>query len=182
VRLHGIDAPEIGQQCTRPDGVRWDCGTWVAAQVRARIGAREITCDPVDTDRYGRTVARCTVAGRDLGRQLVQDGLALAYRTYSMAYDADEKAAMAAGRGLHGHDMTRPAAYRRAGRARTERARAATDTACPIKGNIGKSGSRIYHMPGQAFYARTVIRTEHGERWFCTEGAARAAGWRRARR
>jgi endonuclease YncB( thermonuclease family) len=27
VRLHGIDAPEIGQHCNRPDGLRWDCGT-----------------------------------------------------------------------------------------------------------------------------------------------------------
>jgi endonuclease YncB( thermonuclease family) len=182
VRLHGIDAPEIGQHCTRPDGLRWDCGTWVADEVRARIGAQKATCETTDTDRYGRTVARCSVAGQDLGRQLVRDGLALAYRKYSMAYDLDEKAALLAGRGLHGHDMTRPAAHRRAGRTRIAQAAGPTDTACPIKGNIGRSGTRIYHMPGQAFYARTVIRTEHGERWFCSEGEALAAGWRRARR
>ena len=121
VRLHGIDAPEIGQHCTRPDGVRWDCGTWVTAEVRARIDGRKATCDTMDTDRYGRTVARCRVAGQDLGRQLVRDGLALAYRKYSMAYDPDETAARKAGRGLHGHDMTPPAAHRRAGRAREPR-------------------------------------------------------------
>lgn len=181
VRLHGIDAPEIGQHCTRPD-LRWDCGTWVAAEVRARIGARKVTCETMDTDHYGRTVARCSVAGQDLGRQLVRDGLALAYRKYSMDYDLDEKAALQAVRGLHGHAMRRPAAHRRAGRTQTPQAAGPTDAACPIKGNIGRSGTRIYHTPGQAFYARTVIRTEHGERWLCSEAEARAAGWRRARR
>ena len=53
---------------------------------------------------------------------------------------------------------------------------------CNIKGNISiNSGERIYHLPGQEFYAETVIRTEYGERWFCSEAEARSAGWRRAR-
>jgi hypothetical protein len=41
---------------------------------------------------------------------------------------------------------------------------------------------RIYHMPGQEHYARTRISAGKGERWFCTEAEAQAAGWRRARR
>lgn len=53
---------------------------------------------------------------------------------------------------------------------------------CDIKGNISlNTGERIYHVPGQEFYDSTVIRTEYGERWFCTEAEARAAGWRRAK-
>ena len=52
---------------------------------------------------------------------------------------------------------------------------------CAIKGNISQNG-RIYHMPGQADYARTRIAESRGERWFCSEAEARAAGWRRARR
>ncbi len=53
---------------------------------------------------------------------------------------------------------------------------------CDIKGNISiNSGERIYHVPGQEFYDDTVIRTEYGERWFCTEAEARAAGWRKAK-
>lgn len=182
VRLHGIDAPELGQHCIRPDGAAWDCGAWVAVQLRAWIGAHEVTCDQVDTDRYGRVVARCGLAGHDIGRRLVRDGLAVAYRRYSTAYDADEKAAQAARRGLHGHGMRRPAAYRNGQRTRTAQMSGPADPACAIKGNISRSGTRIYHMPGQAFYARTVIRSNAGERWFCTEVEARAAGWRRAKR
>lgn len=54
---------------------------------------------------------------------------------------------------------------------------------CNIKGNISiNSGERIYHVPGQTFYNETVIRTQYGERWFCSEAEARAAGWRKAMR
>lgn len=54
---------------------------------------------------------------------------------------------------------------------------------CNIKGNISiNSGERIYHVPGQMYYSQTRIRMEYGERWFCSEEEARAAGWRRARR
>ena len=54
--------------------------------------------------------------------------------------------------------------------------------ACIIKGNISDRGERIYHMPGGAFYDRTRISSAKGERWFCTEADARAAGWRRSKR
>jgi len=182
VRLHGIDAPELGQRCTNPDGARWDCGTWVSEQLRARIGGRVARCAPVDTDRYGRTVATCTVAGQDVGRMLVSAGLALAYRKYSMAYDLDEKRAVIAGRGLHAHRFARPADHRRTVRDAREQESAAPDPSCPIKGNISRSGARIYHVPGQTHYDRTVISRDQGERWFCSQADARAAGWRRARR
>ncbi len=51
---------------------------------------------------------------------------------------------------------------------------------CTIKGNISRSG-RIYHLPGSASHARTVIDETRGERWFCSEDEARAAGWRAPR-
>ena len=54
--------------------------------------------------------------------------------------------------------------------------------ACDIKGNISRTGERIYHMPGQKYYARTRVSTGKGERWFCSEYEARAAGWRRSQR
>jgi hypothetical protein len=59
---------------------------------------------------------------------------------------------------------------------------AAASPACNIKGNISiGTGERIYHMPGQHWYAETKISPEYGERWFCSEAEARAAGWRKAR-
>jgi hypothetical protein len=57
------------------------------------------------------------------------------------------------------------------------------DLACDIKGNISiNSHEKIYHVRGQEYYDDTIIRTQYGERWFCSEADARAAGWRRAGR
>lgn len=49
---------------------------------------------------------------------------------------------------------------------------------CSIKGNINSKGDRIYHVPGSRSYGATRINESKGERWFCSESEARAAGWR----
>ncbi len=62
---------------------------------------------------------------------------------------------------------------------------AANDNApdqCHIKGNINRKGECIFHMPGQQGYAVTRINPATGERWFCSEVEASAAGWRKALR
>ena len=51
-----------------------------------------------------------------------------------------------------------------------------------IKGNINREGEKIYHIPGQRDYDKTIIDTSKGERWFYSEEEAVAAGWRRAKR
>ncbi|MBI3577452.1 thermonuclease family protein [Candidatus Gottesmanbacteria bacterium] len=52
---------------------------------------------------------------------------------------------------------------------------------CVIKGNISTTGDKIYHTPGCGSYDKTVIDESTGERWFCTEEEAVAAGWRKAK-
>ncbi|MEL7179176.1 MAG: thermonuclease family protein [Pseudomonadota bacterium] len=176
VRLFGIDAPEMGQPC-RADGREWDCGAWTRDAVRNRFEGTYARCQTRVTDRYGRAVAQCSVDGQDMGQMIVYSGLAWAFRRYSDTYDLDEKAAAVAGRGLWGVEIQRPSDYRAA--------QVADDTApagnCTIKGNIS-SGGRIYHMPGREHYARTRINPANGERWFCSQAEAEAAGWRAARR
>ena len=54
----------------------------------------------------------------------------------------------------------------------------ATMSSCVIKGNINKRGDKIYHVPGSPYYAQTQIDESRGERWFCSEQEAQAAGWR----
>ena len=54
---------------------------------------------------------------------------------------------------------------------------------CDIKGNTSyRTGERIYHLPGQQFYDRTVIDPGQGERWFCTEDEAVDNGWRKSKK
>lgn len=177
VRLFGIDAPELDQACRRPDGAVWRCGDWARDEVRRLYQGRRAACDTVGTDRYGRTLATCAVEGRDMGATLVANGYARAYLRYSDLYLETEKEAVVAGRGIFGSDMLSPEAHRAADRPAPQ---AATGD-CVIKGNISGSG-RIYHVPGQENYADTQINPARGERWFCTEAEAQAAGWRRARR
>lgn len=58
-----------------------------------------------------------------------------------------------------------------------------TQPECRVKGNISiNSGNKIYHVPGMEDYASTVIDPGKGERWFCSESEAIAAGWVRAPR
>jgi len=56
-----------------------------------------------------------------------------------------------------------------------------TSESCDIKGNISTSGERIYHLPTDRYYDATGIAQSRGERWFCSESEAIAAGWRRAK-
>lgn len=56
-----------------------------------------------------------------------------------------------------------------------------TTDQCNIKGNISRRGERIYHVPGGRYYDATWINPLLGERWFCSEAEATAAGWRRSR-
>jgi len=52
---------------------------------------------------------------------------------------------------------------------------------CLIKGNISQNG-RIYHVPGSPSYESTKVEESKGERWFCSEAEAQAAGWRAPKR
>lgn len=116
VRLHGVDAFERGQTCDRPGGA-WACGTAATTALKARAEGRRLSCEVLDTDRYGRKVSRCEGEGTDVARALVDDGLALAYRRYSTDYVAAEESARARGAGAWAGSFDRPEQWRGRGRA-----------------------------------------------------------------
>ena len=51
---------------------------------------------------------------------------------------------------------------------------------CTIKGNVNRSGERIFHTQRQKSYAKINMGIGGEKRWFCTPEEAEAAGWRRA--
>jgi ATP sulfurylase len=52
---------------------------------------------------------------------------------------------------------------------------------CDVKGNISvDTRERIYHVQGQKYYPQAKVNLLRGERWFCSEDAARKAGWRKS--
>lgn len=186
VRLFGVDAPEGRQPCTRSNGSSWSCGEAAADELRRLVGSREVACVRRDTDDYGRIVAVCRSGNADLAAAMVRAGLAVAYRRYSDDYVDEEREAQVARRGLWAGEFVRPEEYRRDERSavratRSEERRTATTTrrgGCNIKGNINGDGAKIYHIPDSSSYRSTEIDESRGERWFCTESEARAAGWR----
>lgn len=193
IRLQGVDAPERGQSCRDARGRDWTCGAWATAEVRALIGARPLECRDLGERTHGRVVAACRLDGADLGAMLVARGLVLAcprfarQHAHSQGYEALETAARRAGLGLHaGRTPERAGFCTVRGPAPAVRVQPAAAYPpggdCAIKGNIARDGTRIYHRPGQRDYAATVIDPHRGERWFCSEAEAQAAGWRPARR
>jgi micrococcal nuclease len=74
IRLHGIDAPEIGQEF----GSR-------AKQTASELPfGKLVVVIPRDVDRYGRSVADVTLPdGRLLNREMVRRGMAWWYRRYA---------------------------------------------------------------------------------------------------
>jgi endonuclease YncB( thermonuclease family) len=112
VRLFGIDAPESRQLCEAA-GQQYRCGQQAALALADEIGQRTVSCEQRDVDRYGRMVAVCSAGGEDLGRWMVGQGWALAYRRYSKAYVPDEDAAREAGRGIWRGTFEAPWDWRR---------------------------------------------------------------------
>ena len=197
IRIQGIDAPELGDLCQRSDGSGWDCGAWSAQLARERFGGRWIECQDLGERSYDRVVARCSDGAEDFAEVMLRAGAAWACERYalrhphSQGYMALEAAAAARGKGIFAGPRPPRAGFcqpvdGRSAAAPAEDVTAAATTAavgdCTIKGNINRAGERIYHMPGQAHYDAVVIRPEFGQRWFCSEAEAQAAGWRRSRR
>jgi len=54
------------------------------------------------------------------------------------------------------------------------------EPACVIKANISRTGEKIFHVPGQLNYERTIVDPESGEFWACSEQQAQELGWRKA--
>ena len=194
IRLFGVDAPESAQRCLA-GGRHWPCGEQATRALVRHIDSRSVACEERDQDRYGRIVAVCRYGGQDVNAWLVREGWAMAYRRYSSAYAGEEASAKAAKRGVWRGEFVPPWDWRRGDRLKSasrDRMKATRDAPrvaardrgnCNIKGNIShNSGKRIYHMPGDRDYERTRISTSRGERYFCSEAEARAAGWRRAGR
>ena len=116
IRLHGIDAPESRQFCTRPSGQSWRCGQQAALALSDRIGRRSVSCVARDTDRYGRTIAVCSQNGIDLNAWMDAEGWAVAYRRYSLDYVSADTEARSAGRNIWSGTFVMPWDWRRGAR------------------------------------------------------------------
>ena len=77
IRLSAIDAPELPGHC-RPGRDCTPGDPYVSASnLRSLVSGQAVECRQVDTDHYGRVVARCSAQGRDLSCTQVEGGFAV---------------------------------------------------------------------------------------------------------
>lgn len=115
VRIFGIDAFERDQLCEYDDGTRYGCGQLARESMVSAIDSGVVTCAKRDIDPYGRMVGVCQVRDLDVGRRVVEEGYALAYRHYSNDYVDAEDGARQARRGVWNGRFEAPWDYRHGG-------------------------------------------------------------------
>jgi endonuclease YncB( thermonuclease family) len=185
VRLSGVEAPDRQQLCTRGTSKRWRCGEAAQSALERVVKSKTLRCVVASTDASGRSLATCTVDGRDIAADLLKDGHVFSTSGYFGSYASLESAARAAKIGLWAGEAERPADYRSR---LWEAAKQTAPDGCPIKataqssGQSGGQSGKSYVLPWASDYARTNVRATRGDRWFCSEQDAIAAGFKPSER
>lgn len=207
IRVIGINAPELATgDCFAQQSASKMQSLVQSTSVRLTADPTQ-----ADRDRYGRLLRHVFLAdGRSVAGLLIAGGFGREYTyagpyTGQLAYRQAEAKARAAGLGIWSSGcalpapgpttaapVPRPAPAPVATRTIPQPAVPATHApdpapepaasgSCDIKGNISSKGEKIYHVPGQRYYAQTKITEAKGERWFCSEQQALNAGWRKSK-
>ncbi len=173
VRIDGIEAPSALQPCYRANGRKWNCAASARSGLSKIIRGRVVTCTRSGQDDAGRTLAQCAVDGSDIATLMVRNGYVFAVSSYFSSLGSEETAARNAKAGIWQGEVVRPQAWRDQ---TWEAAKRQAPDGCPIKGVL-RASSKIYALPWSDAYAGAKVRPERGERWFCSEDEAKAAGF-----
>lgn len=156
IRYIGIDSPEKGD-CYATAAAKLNEELVLGKKVKLELGLNEL-------DEFGRTLAYVWVNGKLVNEKLLQNG-AGEFFLDTVNVNHQEALIQAANKsydqrvglwGVCGED-------------------------CNVKGNTDIHGKRWYHLPEFRHHQQTIVNLDHGDRWFCTEAAAQAAGFSRAR-
>ena len=181
VRYIGIDTPE-----TVDPRRSVECfGREASERNRQLVEGRSVGLerDVSETDQFGRLLRYVWVDGQMVNAALVEEGYATATTyppdvRYADLFASLQSQAREAGSGLWSACATPEPPLRADGPCDFSGSNEPV-----IKGNISlRTGEKIYHVPGGEYYDQTVVDEAKGERWFCTEVEAVAAGWRESKR
>lgn len=107
VRMKGIDAPEGRQTCQR-QGRDWPCGEEARRELQRQINGMKVTCEVHERDQHRRLLGTCRAGGKNLNAAMVEQGYAVAFG----GYEAEERVARNAKRGLWSGEFERPRDWR----------------------------------------------------------------------
>ncbi len=124
IRLEGIDAPEMRQQCKKEKlkissiigftfYKNYSCGEVSKENLEVKINRSKIKCISSSKDRYKRHLAKCYKDKINLNRWMVRNGYAVAYRRYSKEYIPDEDFAKEKKLGLWQGKFLKPEKWRK---------------------------------------------------------------------
>jgi endonuclease YncB( thermonuclease family) len=115
IRLVGVEAPELFQDCRDADGL-WACGRASKQALDDLVAGRTLACVPCGHEGDGALTALCRDGDSDIGAAMVRTGLATSAAFFSNALHAAEVDARLAGRGLWRGDWVHPQAWREGAR------------------------------------------------------------------
>lgn len=187
VRYIGIDTPET----VDPRKPVQCFGVEASAKNKELVEGKlaRLEKDATDRDKYGRLLRYVWVGGVFVNLELVKQGFAYSYSyppdiKYQDQFVEAQREAKEAKRGLWNscpaQNQAAPSAASPSQTGTSASQENNSGGSCLIKGNINSSGEKIYHLPSCGSYAKTKIDEVRGEKWFCTESEALAAGWRKA--
>lgn len=182
VQLYGIDAPELGQLCDR-NGKPWPCGLDAALALKklVSLGGLPVVCSPWEqTDQaHGDSEAAqvCELGERNLGLTMLRTGYSVALPDSFPDYAEAENEARSASLGLWQGKFVLPWQWRERIAPHVEAD--GWGRQCNVKGSITLGGHQLYYVPTDDNYQDLTIDPSKGERLFCSDEEARAAGWLR---
>ena len=124
IRLEGIDAPEMRQECKKERlkissivgftfYKNYSCGEVSKENLEVKIDGSKIKCISSTKDKYKRYLAKCFKDKINLNRWMVRNGYAVAYRRYSKEYISDEDFARENKLGLWQGKFIKPEKWRK---------------------------------------------------------------------
>lgn len=180
IRYIGIDTPET----VHPDKTVQCFGIEASNKNKELVEGKSVRLekDVSETDRYGRLLRYVYLDDIFINKFLVEEGFAYSSTyppdvKYQEIFKASQQKAQEQKKGLWSSCSNAQSNLQPP----STSANQTDESSCIIKGNISSSGEKIYHMPGQHFYDKTVIDESKGERWFCSEQEAISSGWRKSK-
>jgi endonuclease YncB( thermonuclease family) len=111
LRLVSVEAPELYQEC-RTDGAFWPCGLVARDTLETLVAGAALSCLPCGPNRDGALLALCYDGDRNIGAELLREGMATSFAFFSNGMHAAESQAKRAGRGLWRGDWVHPQVLR----------------------------------------------------------------------
>jgi len=94
IRLQGIDAPELKQECINIKSKKaYRCGEVAREYLIQLINHQAIECTNEGLDRYQRQISYCYIGEFNLNRAMIISGNAVAYSKYDKSFVKEEQAA-----------------------------------------------------------------------------------------